>query len=71
MGLFNSELQNYLWVVVNSVPEFRAGERQPHQVLMTLTDITRQKQSEGKLSMASVIFNNIGEGIFVTDKDKK
>jgi diguanylate cyclase (GGDEF)-like protein/PAS domain S-box-containing protein len=38
---------------------------------MTLTDITRQKQSEGKLSMASVIFNNIGEGIFVTDKDQK
>ena len=71
MGLFNSEQQNYLWVVVNSVPEFRAGERQPHQILMTLTDITRQKQSEGKLSMASVIFNNIGEGIFVTDKDKK
>ncbi|WP_333876091.1 putative bifunctional diguanylate cyclase/phosphodiesterase [Methylobacter sp.] len=71
MGLFNAERQNYLWVVVNSVPEFRMGERQPHQVLMTLTDITRQKQSEGKLSMASVIFNNIGEGIFVTDKDKK
>ncbi|MGZ4969209.1 MAG: putative bifunctional diguanylate cyclase/phosphodiesterase [Methylobacter sp.] len=71
MGLFNSERQSYLWVLVNSVPEFRAGERQPHQVLMTLTDITRQKQSEGKLSMASVIFNNIGEGIFVTDKDKK
>ncbi|MDP1664971.1 MAG: EAL domain-containing protein [Methylobacter sp.] len=71
MGLFNPERQSYLWVVVNSVPEFRTGERQPHQVLMTLTDITRQKQSEGKLSMASVIFNNIGEGIFVTDKDKK
>ena len=71
MGLFNSEQQSYIWVVVNSVPEFRAGEHQPHQVLMTLTDITRQKQSEGKLSMASVIFNNIGEGIFVTDKDKK
>jgi diguanylate cyclase (GGDEF)-like protein/PAS domain S-box-containing protein len=71
MGLFNPERQNYLWVVVNSVPEFRAGELRPHQILMTLTDITQQKQSEGKLSMASVIFNNIGEGIFVTDKDKK
>ncbi|MGZ5008656.1 MAG: putative bifunctional diguanylate cyclase/phosphodiesterase [Methylobacter sp.] len=71
MGLFNSERQSYLWVAVNSIPEFRNGERQPHQVLMTLTDITRQKQSEGKLSMASVIFNNIGEGIFVTDRDKK
>lgn len=71
MGLFNAERQNYIWMVVNAVPEFREGEHQPHQVLMTLTNITRQKQSEGKLSMASVIFNNIGEGIFVTDKDKK
>ena len=71
MGLFNSERQNYIWVVVNSVPEFRAGEHQPYQILMTLMDITRQKQTEGKLSMASVIFNNIGEGIFVTDKDNK
>ncbi len=71
MGLFNAERQNYVWVVVHAVPEFRAGEHQPYQVLMTLTDITRQKHSEGKLSMASVIFNNIGEGIFVTDKDKK
>jgi len=70
MGLFNAERENYIWVVVNSVPEFRFGEQRPHQVLMTLTDITRQKQSESKLSMASVIFNNIGEGIFVTDKDK-
>ncbi|MFZ2404511.1 MAG: EAL domain-containing protein [Methylobacter sp.] len=71
MGLFNSGRQSYIWVSVNSVPEFRLGEHQPYQVLMTLTDITRQKQSEGKLSMASVIFNNIGEGIFVTDKEKK
>ncbi len=71
MGLFNSERQSYIWVAVNSVPEFRVGEQYPYQVLMTLTDVTRQKQSEGKLSMASVIFNNIGEGIFVTDKDKK
>ncbi|MDO9422584.1 MAG: EAL domain-containing protein [Methylobacter sp.] len=71
MGLFNAERQSYIWVAVHSVPEFRGDEHQPHQILMTLTDITRQKQSEGKLSMASVIFNNIGEGIFVTDKDKK
>ncbi len=71
MGLFNAERQSYTWVTVHSVPEFRTGEHQPHQVLMTLSDITRQKQSEGKLNMASVIFNNIGEGIFITDKDKK
>ncbi|MDP2100260.1 MAG: EAL domain-containing protein [Methylobacter sp.] len=71
MGLFNVDRQSYTWVVVNSVPEFRQGEVRPYQILMTLTDITQQKLSEGKLSLASVIFNNIGEGIFVTDKDKK
>ncbi|MDP3877440.1 MAG: EAL domain-containing protein [Methylobacter sp.] len=71
MGLFNVELQSYSWVVINAVPEFRVGEAKPFQILMTLTDITQQKLSEGKLSMASVIFNNIGESIFVTDKDKK
>jgi diguanylate cyclase (GGDEF)-like protein/PAS domain S-box-containing protein len=69
MGLFNAERQGYVWVAVNSVPEFRQGEHQPYQVLMTLTDITLKRQSDGKQSMASVVFNNIGEGIFVTDKE--
>lgn len=70
MGLFNAERQHSIWVLVNAVPEFRTGEHRPYQVLMTLTDITRQKQSENKQSMASVIFNNIGEGIFITDKSR-
>jgi diguanylate cyclase (GGDEF)-like protein/PAS domain S-box-containing protein len=71
MGLFNREKQNYIWVVANSVPQFRVGEQQPYQVLMSLTDITSQKLVEVMHSLASVIVDNIGEGIFVTDKDKK
>lgn len=71
MGLFNSEKQSYTWVSANSVPQFRAGEQQAHQVLMTLTDITSQKLVEVKQSLALAIVDNIGEGIFITDKDKK
>lgn len=71
MALFNTEKQSYIWVVANSVPQFRVGEQKAYQALMTLTDITSQKLVEVKHSLASAIVDNIGEGIFVTDKDKK
>jgi diguanylate cyclase (GGDEF)-like protein/PAS domain S-box-containing protein len=73
MGLFNTERQSYIWVVANSVPQFRVGEQdqQAHQVLMTLTDITSPKLVEVKQSLTPAILDNIGEGMFVTDKDKK
>jgi diguanylate cyclase (GGDEF)-like protein/PAS domain S-box-containing protein len=71
MGLFNHEQQDHIWVMSSSVPEFRPGEREPHQVCMTLTDITRRKRAEEESSLASVIVNNTGEGIVVTDQDNK
>ncbi|WP_020160384.1 MULTISPECIES: sensor domain-containing protein [Methylobacter] len=71
MGLFNHAQQNHTWVMSSSVPEFLPGEREPHQVFMTLTDITRRKRAEEESSLASVIVNNTGEGIVVTDQDNK
>ena len=71
MGLFSPEKQNYIWVSVAAVPEFMPGKQEPYQVLITLKDITRLKHAEEKLGLASVIVNNTGEGIFVTDKDHK
>jgi len=69
MGIFNHTRQNYTWVTTSSVPEFRPGERQPHQVFMTLTDITQRKLSEEESNLASVIVNNTGEGIIVADQN--
>lgn len=71
LGLFNSIKRNYIWINVSSIPEFKLGDRQPCRIMMTLTDITSQKMAEVRLSMAPIIVNNIGEAIFVTDKDKK
>lgn len=71
LGLFNAEKQKYIWVTVSLFPEFRGGERKPYRVLMTLKDVTSQKMAEVRFSMASVIVNNINEGIFVTDKDSR
>lgn len=69
MGIFNRARQGYTWVMTRSVPEFRPGERQPHQILMTLTDITQRKLSEEESNLASVIVNNTGEGIIVADQN--
>lgn len=69
MGIFNHARQSYTWVMTSSVPEFRPGERQPHQVFMTLTDITQRKLSEEESNLASVIVNNTGEGIIVADQN--
>lgn len=71
MGLFNHARQDHTWVMTSSMPEFRPGERQPHQVFMTLTDITQRKLAEEELNLASVIVNNTGEGIIVADQDNK
>ncbi len=69
MGLFHPDRESYIWVSVTAVPEFRQGKQKPYQVLVILKDITRLKQAEEQLNLASVIVNNAGEGIFVTDKD--
>ncbi|MDD5578552.1 MAG: EAL domain-containing protein [Methylobacter sp.] len=72
LGLFNSEKKNYSWVISTSVPVFESDQQQqPHQVLMTMTDITRRKLNEETLNLASVIVNNTGEGMFVTDHNRK
>ncbi|WP_027157176.1 sensor domain-containing protein [Methylobacter luteus] len=71
MGLVDHARQNHTWLMTSSVPEFRPGERRPHQVFMTLADITQQKLAEKELNLASVIVNNTGEGIIVADQDNK
>ncbi|MGZ8186727.1 MAG: EAL domain-containing protein [Methylobacter sp.] len=71
MGLFNPGKKSYSWVISTSVPIFKADQQLPYQILMTMTDITRRKLNEETLNLASVIVNNTGEGMFVTDKNRK
>jgi len=71
MGLFNPEKKDYVWLAVTAVPEFIPDKKEPYQVLVTLKDITRLKQAEEKLNLASVIVNHTGESIVVTDKNHK
>jgi two-component system cell cycle sensor histidine kinase/response regulator CckA len=49
VGVFNPQRKTYVWVVINAIPEFRAGESMPYRVFVTMHDITRRRQAEEAL----------------------
>jgi PAS domain S-box-containing protein len=49
MGVFNPELEDYRWININAIPQFRQGETVPHQVHTTFEDITEHKRAEEAL----------------------
>jgi PAS domain S-box-containing protein len=48
-GIYNPEINNYIWILVNSVPQFNHTEEKPSQVFSTFTDITERIQAEDEL----------------------
>lgn len=48
-GIFNPDLKDYIWILVNSVPLFRDNEEMPYQVYSTFVDITDRKKGEEAL----------------------
>ena len=53
MGVFNPKKKKYTWISINSVPEFKPGEKEPFQVFTTFLDITHQVEAEQKLKSQS------------------
>jgi PAS domain S-box-containing protein len=49
MGVFNPLYNEYRWININAVPQFRPGESTPYQVYTTFEDITQRKQAEQAL----------------------
>lgn len=48
-GVYNPQLSDYVWIIVNSIPLFRDGESKPYQVYSTFLDFTKQKNAEDEL----------------------
>ncbi|MDD5094269.1 MAG: PAS domain S-box protein, partial [Dehalococcoidia bacterium] len=49
MGIFNSVDEQYHWISVSTVPQFKPGEDKPYRVYTTFTDITELKLLERTL----------------------
>ncbi len=49
VGVFNPLKKKFIWLNVNAIPQFNAGEDTPYQVFVTLHDITVLKEIEATL----------------------
>ena len=52
MGVFHPWLDQYRWLLVSAIPNFRPGKSQPFEVFSTFTDITELKRHEEALLQA-------------------
>lgn len=51
LAVRNGQTGRYVWMSVNAIPQFREGETAPHQVMVTLHDITDLKEALEELTL--------------------
>ena len=49
MGVFNPSSEEYRWININAVPQFKLGETKPFQAYTTFDDITERKRMEEEI----------------------
>jgi|GEM_PF-980274 len=59
IGVYNPKTEDYVWMNVNAIPEYRAGETAPFQVAVTLHDITERKRAEESLKNSEMKLKSI------------
>lgn len=53
MGVFNPGENQYRWIMINAVPQFRYAQTKPYQVYSTFDDITNIKRAEEEIQAAN------------------
>ncbi|WP_319482187.1 response regulator [uncultured Draconibacterium sp.] len=48
-GIFNPQKKDYVWIIVNSIPQFKKGSFRPYRVFSTFTEVTKRINTEEKL----------------------
>lgn len=50
-GVYNPRRKGYVWIIVNSIPQFREGSEKPFRVFSTFLEITERKKTEDELQL--------------------
>ncbi len=70
MGLYNTEKEEYRWIIISASPQFLENETRPFQVFTTFTDITELKQVQDKLQLQNLELKAAKEKAEESDKLK-
>jgi len=73
MGVFNPGKEDYRWISINAVPEYKEDESKPFQVYTTFNDVTDRKEAEEMLRKSEqryqTLFNKTPVGVGVGTPD--
>jgi len=78
MGVSRFSNNEYVWININAIPQFRPGNTKPHQVFATFEDITERKkaetalaQSEQKLKDSHIKLRSLAEHLLHTREQER
>jgi PAS domain S-box-containing protein len=60
-GIYVPEQEEYRWIIINSAPHFRDGERTPFLTMTVFTDITDRKLAEEELRKSELKYRQVFE----------
>ena len=63
VGVLNHQTNDYRWVIVNAIPQFRTGESTPCRVYVTMHDITERRQLDKDLQLFKESVQNSSDAI--------
>ena len=63
LGVFNPQINDYRWININAVPQFKDGEREPYQVYTTFDDVTERKKINEALKASETRYRLLAENI--------
>jgi len=63
MGVFNPQREEYRWLRVDAIPQFRPEQPEPYQVYTTFQDITERKRTQDSLRTQKEVLETIFDHI--------
>jgi PAS domain S-box-containing protein len=62
-GIFNPRKEDYVWVNINAIPQFKDGDDTPYQVFVTLHDITEKRRHQEALKASESKYRTMMEAM--------